>query len=133
MTDNVQQQITWLRCFDDDEADHVGAARCANTMESQQARIESLRHDFDLATILRDEAISDLYTANNRIELLEAGLNAVNSLIDESEGVYGLHLNGDACPWTDILEGGFMEEWLIDFSKAIADCKPSTDSKALVK
>ena len=42
MTDNVQQQITWLRCFDDDEADHVGAARCANTMESQQARIELL-------------------------------------------------------------------------------------------
>ena len=42
MTDDVQRQITWLLCFDDGEADHIGAARCAETMKSQQARIESL-------------------------------------------------------------------------------------------
>ena len=42
MTDDVQRQITWLLCFDDGEADHIGAARCAETMKSQQARIKSL-------------------------------------------------------------------------------------------
>ena len=42
MSDDVQKQITWLLCFDDGEADHIGAARCAETMKSQQARIRSL-------------------------------------------------------------------------------------------
>ena len=42
MSDDVQRQITWLLCFDDGEADHIGAARCAETMKSQQAQIEQL-------------------------------------------------------------------------------------------
>lgn len=42
---------------------------------------------------------------------------AFESLINESKGVYGLHLNGDPSPWEELLEGGRFEEWLIKFSK----------------
>jgi hypothetical protein len=48
-----------------------------------------------------------------------AGINAVQSLIESSHGVAGLHLNGDIAPWSELLEGGRFEEWLVAFSKAL--------------
>ena len=33
-------------------------------------------------------------------------------LINDSTGVYGLHLNGDPAEWDDLLTGGRFEEWL---------------------
>lgn len=55
-----------------------------------------------------------------RIKKLEAGIKAVAELIDESNGVYGLHMNGDVSPWPELLQGGMFEEWLLDFSVATA-------------
>jgi hypothetical protein len=49
---------------------------------------------------------------------LEAGIKSVVELIDDSEGVYGLHLNGDGAPWDSLRTGGSFEEWLLDFDKA---------------
>jgi hypothetical protein len=46
------------------------------------------------------------------------GFASVNNLIDESDGVDGLHLNGDVAPWKDLQQGGKFEEWLIDFNNA---------------
>lgn len=36
----------------------------------------------------------------------------VAGLINDSTGVYGLHLNGDPAEWGDLLTGGRHEEWL---------------------
>lgn len=47
------------------------------------------------------------------------GLEAVASLIDESHGVGGLHLNGDLAPWDELRTGGEFEEWLIAFDDAL--------------
>lgn len=54
-----------------------------------------------------------------RVPTLEAALlaadelaDAVEYLINVSDGVYGLHLNGDPAPWSDLTEGGRFEEWL---------------------
>lgn len=55
----------------------------------------------------------------DEIERLRAGINAVQSLIAESRGVEGLHLNGDIAEWGDLLAGGKYEEWLTDFSAAL--------------
>lgn len=52
-------------------------------------------------------------------ERLRKGLNAVRELINESTGVYGLHLNGDVSPWDELRTGGRFEEWLMDFDAAI--------------
>lgn len=38
---------------------------------------------------------------------------SLHDLIDDSEGVVGLHLNGDVAPWEELMEGGRFEEWLL--------------------
>lgn len=43
---------------------------------------------------------------------LEKLTSDIRILIDESSGVYGLHMNGDPAPWGDLLSGGRFEEWL---------------------
>jgi hypothetical protein len=50
---------------------------------------------------------------------LRAGIEAVEGLINDSQGVYGLHLNGDCAPWETLRTGGQFEDWLIDFDKAL--------------
>lgn len=68
------------------------------------------------------ETVQHLQEQNAR--LLEAlknsqkGFAAVEELIEHSEGVYGLHLNGDLAPWIDLRMCGRFEEWLIDFDAA---------------
>ncbi len=54
----------------------------------------------------------------SELVVLEAGIRAVRGLMNESEGVIGLHLNGNIATWEELQEGGTYEEWLIDFNKA---------------
>lgn len=44
-------------------------------------------------------------------ELIAALLKDIDNLIDESEGVTGLHLNGDVAPWDELLPGGRFERF----------------------
>lgn len=50
--------------------------------------------------------------------VLKKGIAAVRSLMNESDGASGLHLNGDMADWESLCEGGRFEGWLIDFNKA---------------
>ncbi len=43
------------------------------------------------------------------LEALSALLDDIEALIGESAGVYGLHLNGDVSPWSELEEGGRFE------------------------
>lgn len=70
-------------------------------------------------TATRAEAAeTSLAAANERVKKLAAGIEAVHTLIDYSEGVTGLHKNGDVAPWNEIRTGGRFEEWLYDFDCA---------------
>lgn len=51
---------------------------------------------------------------------LLAAAKALQDLISDSGGVYGLHLNGDMAPWDSLLAGGKYEEWLVAHSR-VAD------------
>jgi hypothetical protein len=51
-------------------------------------------------------------------KILKTGIKAVRDLMDSSEGVAGLHLNGDVAPWEEISEGGRFEEHLLAFNEA---------------
>jgi hypothetical protein len=53
-------------------------------------------------------------------ELAKKAIDAVVSLISESRGVAGLHLNGDVATWDELLAGGYMEEWLLPLSNYVA-------------
>ncbi len=44
-------------------------------------------------------------------EAAQDALGDFEALISESEGVYGLHLNGDEADWASLIEGGSYEEW----------------------
>lgn len=60
-------------------------------------------------------AASNPQTIRQLIDLVEkqqAGINAVLDLVSDSDGVYGLHRNGDPAPWTELMDGGRFEEWL---------------------
>lgn len=54
------------------------------------------------------------------VKALEFGLSEVATLMDESEGVAGLHLNGDVAPWSELRSGGRFEAWLLGFDEARA-------------
>ena len=43
------------------------------------------------------------------LKLAREALGEVQDLISESHGVYGLHLNGDESPWSEIEQGGRFE------------------------
>jgi regulator of replication initiation timing len=77
------------------------------TVENNKLRGENIR--------LR-ETLAELTVENY---MLRQAVAAVGGLIDESEGVYGLHLNGDEAPWDELLPGGRFEGWLCSFSEAL--------------
>jgi len=53
-----------------------------------------------------------------KIDTLSNGIKSIRGLINESKGVSGLHLNGDVALWSDLEEGGSLEEWLLEFDIA---------------
>lgn len=55
-------------------------------------------------------AVEVLMRDHERQQSLFSGLlTDIHGLIDESSGVYGLHLNGDPSPWDELLPGGRFE------------------------
>lgn len=64
-------------------------------------------------------------TLERELAVARKGLDAVESLINESHGVGGLHLNGDFAPWGELRTGGWMESWLIDFDDALDAARSS--------
>jgi hypothetical protein len=57
---------------------------------------------------------------------------ALTALIQESEGVAGLHLNGDVAPWEELLAGGRYEEWLRAYDDfALATAAPQDEAPEL--
>jgi hypothetical protein len=62
-------------------------------------------------------------------DLLAAAKHALanfDDLVSDSNGVYGLHLNGDDAPWSDLLPGGRYEEW----TRGIEDLRDAIDRTA---
>jgi hypothetical protein len=53
-------------------------------------------------------------------ELLNLLLDDLDALVDNSEGVAGLHPNGDVASWESLREGGRFETWLMRMDEARA-------------
>ena len=58
----------------------------------------------------------------NDLEIVSEVIHDVCVLINNSKGVYGLHLNGKNAPWQTLLDGGEHEQWLwrLELAKNIA-------------
>lgn len=63
----------------------------------------------------KNELINVIERKNLLIQQQEAAIDCVTELINNSNGVAGLHLNGDLAEWDELLLGGVHEEWLGDF------------------
>lgn len=78
-------------------------------------------HNTNLATFLINNfpLLIEAYRAEvEKNGRLDKAIKAVEDLISNSDGVSGLHRNGDIAPWDEIRQGGHLEEWLIDFDTA---------------
>ncbi len=62
------------------------------------------------------KAHAELAALRAEVERLREAVDAVFTLIAESHGVAGLHLNGDVAPWDELLRGGRCEDWLAPLS-----------------
>jgi hypothetical protein len=69
----------------------------------------------EIALGARNETITALQAENAKLRKVVEDLVA---LINDSHGVAGLHLNGDAAPWDELLAGGRFEDWLRSLSDA---------------
>jgi hypothetical protein len=67
----------------------------------------------------RIRAVNDMY------EALEGVLADIENLMSESEGVSGLHRNGDIAPWCELEEGGQFERfsWISKAQAALAKAR----------
>ena len=69
-----------------------------------------------------------LLAALDVVEAADGAVSAVDALADESDGVAGLHLNGDMAPWPELRRGGAFS-WLKDVdvcADALAKFKEAT-------
>jgi len=76
------------------------------------------------AGAMADDVLSLLAPVFEKAEKYEKaakGLKAVEDLMNNSEGVMGLHLNGDIAPWSELRTEGRFEEWLVAFDEAISE------------
>lgn len=89
------------------------------TIDSADANICELMSGTtaDMPTIEADARL--IAAAPDLLEALDKALSAlqrlhtdVEALIADSEGVYGLHHNGDPSPWDELQQGGQHEDWL---------------------
>ena len=62
-----------------------------------------------------DKIIVDLH---HRMKCMAYGLSAVRGLIVCSNGVAGLHLNGEVAAWSELEGDGQFAEWLEPFNHA---------------
>lgn len=80
-------------------------------------KIDTLRNSAS-ALVRRVIELEDL------LKICREALEAVESLIEESEGVYELHhLDGSLAPWEVLRTGAYFEEWLLPFDRALAALK----------
>lgn len=88
----------------------------AGRLEALAATVEQVPIEFiqrEKLASMASHAASLIRSQAARIEKLEKALRGltddISGLIDESEGVYGLHLNGDPSPWDELVAGGRFE------------------------
>jgi hypothetical protein len=102
-----------------DPKDFESAIDCLAALDAERAEhakevseCNQLRHETQNERDNLLEKVETLEENAANLEVLKAMVTQMWSLIKQSEGVYGLHLNSDPSPWDELLPGGTYEEWL---------------------
>ena len=86
----------------------------AKTIEQLQADLENAYGGQNTGDIT--DALIAMEEYRHRV--LIDGIIAVHQLMEESKGVFVLHLNGEPSPWDELRTGGRFKEWLQKFDEA---------------
>lgn len=89
---------------------------CPEGTDEERTKVIQEEHRIEMASFQKQ--IEEL---TKTIDILGHGLREVQILLDHSEGVAGLHQNGDVASWGDLLKGGCCEGWLIGYSEALQE------------
>ena len=84
--------------------DGLGRAAYSATARAEKAETEA-------AAILSDPRVKAL------VEAAAVTLHDIDDLVANSEGVAGLHMNGDVACWESIMDGGAFGAWLSSVEK----------------
>lgn len=85
------------------------ALRCENAIRTLADNVKT-----DALQAMLDEAVEEVRLENSKIrDAASCVLHDIDNLVSNSQGVIGLHKNGDVAEWSDILEGGTFEAWLM--------------------
>lgn len=116
----------------DDATDHImslfsrdGGAMGDGIIYPSAGAIDAVRMALGYPRIIADEVIGAalvsaygaegfgdrLASAERVVKRARVAISDFDDLVGSSEGVYGLHLNGDPAPWESILAGGAYDYW----------------------
>lgn len=70
-------------------------------------------------------AVETCRKLERELSVARKGLEAVETLINDSHGVCGLHLNGDVAPWDELRACGRFGDWLQAFDDALVAVRSS--------
>lgn len=73
-------------------------------------------------------AVETCRKLERELSVARKGLEAVETLINDSHGVCGLHLNGDVAPWDELRACGRFGDWLQAFDDALVAVRSSNPS-----
>jgi uncharacterized protein YlxW (UPF0749 family) len=109
-----------------------GVVAMANTPDSA-ARQRDMHPDYMSAScqdVIR--AVDREMALREERDQLKAQVNgmkqAIDDLVRNSEGVAGLHQNGDVAPWDELLTGGRFDEWLCVLDDTPQQCLATHDA-----
>jgi hypothetical protein len=129
----LKGHLQCIRDFDDDSPwDDPGHCAMDALKRSDDCgkplleRLERLEEALELKETGWKECAEILKLSQADRDVMRAGLLAIESLIHESTGVAGLHLNGDLAPWNELRTGGRFEDWLEPLDRALKLCQPKS-------
>jgi hypothetical protein len=88
--------------------------KACETLRKAINAAENSNHNGEVFVVAAAQA-TELVEAAQATELVEAAerlLHDISDLMANSEGVTGLHKNGDIAPWSDLDEDGHYNPWL---------------------
>jgi len=112
--------------------DLVGFYDEQNQTESYINELEVENKHLLAANLHSEDMYRQIVDERNRLKAQINGMKqAIDDLVRNSEGVAGLHQNGDVAPWDELLTGGRFDEWLCVLDDTPQQCLAAHDAEVI--
>lgn len=134
MSDQIKvAAYQWSVGDSEDASDLIDRLTAENEkLREEVGRLEALLSDQQK---WMDHISSERDSFEQERDQLKAQINSMKQAIDDlvcnSEGVTGLHQNGEMAPWDELLTGGRFEEWLTVFDDTPSQCLAAHNAEVI--